>query len=239
MSLFLGWLPYILISLLLLLSRVEFFHLTPLLKSWKLAWNNILGTSVSSAITPLYNPGIIPFILIALLIPFLHGLDTKEAMRACKETFLMIQPAAIALVFALGMVYIMTYSGRHSGSDSMLLEMAKASAALFGGIWYLMAPLVGILGSFISGSATVSNIMFGAFQYRTATEVGIPITAVLALQGFGAAAGNMICIHNIVAVLTTVGLIGKEGLVIWRNLGISIIYGLLGGIVVWLFVGLF
>jgi lactate permease len=239
LSLFMGWLPYLLISLILLAGRLELFHLTPILKSWTLAWKNILGTSISSGITPLYNPGIIPFILIALLIPFLHGLNKEEAVKAWKETFQMIQPAAVALVFALGMVYIMMYSGSDSQSDSMLLVMAKAAADLSGRVWYLMAPLVGILGSFISGSCTVSDIMFGGFQYRTAIEVGLPIIPVLALQAVGGAAGNLICIHNIVAVLTTVGLIGKEGLVIRKNLGIAICYGLLAGAAAWLIVRLF
>ena len=45
------------------------------------------------------------------------------------------------------------------------------------------------------------------------------------------AAGNMICIHNVVAVLTTVGLVGKEGLLIRQNLPVCLLYGLVSGIV--------
>jgi len=146
----------------------------------------------------------------------------------------MIIPAAIALVFALGMVYVMMNSAEVSSGDSMLIVLARAAAAISGRIWYLMAPMVGILGAFVSGSATVSNIMFGPFQYGIAQSASLPVTPVLSLQTIGSAAGNMICIHNVVAVLTTVGLVGKEGLLIRQNLPVCVLYGLTSGIVAWI-----
>jgi len=236
---FKAWLPYILIGLILLAGRLEVIGLTPILKSWNLTWNNIFGTSISRGITPLYNPGIIPFIVIALLLPLLHGLDGKIAVEAWKDTFKMIKPASIALLFALGMVYVMVNSGGATGIDSMILVIAKVTAQETGGIWYLVAPFVGMLGAFIAGSNTVSNIMFGPFQLSTATEAGIPVIPILALQTVGGAAANMIGIHSVVAALTTVGLIGKEGLVIRKNIFISILYGLLVGMVAWIMVTLF
>lgn len=234
-----AWTPYIVIGLLLLVSRVEVFGLTPILKSWSIGWSDILGTSFSRSITPLYNPGIFPFILVALFIPWLHNLNWKAASRAWVDVAHMIVPASIALVFALGLVYIMMNTGGPSGRDSMLIVLAKTAAAYTGSIWYVVAPFVGILGAFVSGSATVSNIMFGPFQYGTAIAASLPVTPTLALQGVGGAVGNMICIHNVVAVLTTVGLIGKEGLVIRKNIPICIIYGLLTGILGWIFTVLF
>ena len=235
-STFKAWLPYILIGLILLIGRLEVFNLTPLLKAWSIGWYNIFGTSIGKGITPLYNPGIFPFIFIALIIPALHGLKGGKASEAWKDTFKMIKPAAIALFFALGMVYIMMNSGVPTGTDSMLIVMAKAAAGIAGKVWYLVAPLVGILGAFISGSNTTSDIMFGPFQYGTAMEAGIPVTPTLALQAIGGAAGNMICIHNVVAALTTVGLTGKEGLVIKKNLVVSLLYGLIAGFLAWMIV---
>ncbi|MFW6409432.1 MAG: L-lactate permease [Halanaerobiales bacterium] len=238
-STFKAWLPYVLIGLILLIGRLEVFNLTPILQSWEVGWENILGTNIGEVITPLYNPGVFPFIFVALLIPSLHGLDWDKTGEAWKETLQIIKPAAIALFFALGMVYIMMNSGAAAGQDSMLIVMAKAAARLTGQVWYLMAPFVGILGAFISGSNTTSDIMFGAFQHGTAVEAGIPVTPILALQALGGAAGNMICIHNVVAALTTVGLVGKEGLVIKRNLLVSLLYGLIAGVLAWLIVSLF
>ena len=235
----LAWLPYILIGALLLIGRIQFFGLTSYFKFWTVGWNKILDTSFSRSITPLYNPGIFPFLLVALLIPLMHKLNWKAASRAWVEVLRMIVPASIALVFALGMVYIMMNTGEATGRDSMLIVLAKAAAVYSGSIWYLVAPFVGILGAFVSGSATVSNIMFGPFQYGTALAAKLHVTTVLSLQSIGGAAGNMICIHNVVAVLTTVGLIGKEGLVIKRNLPVCVLYGFLGGVFGWLLTVLF
>jgi len=226
-----AWAPYILIGILLLLGRLKWLGITPILKAWNIEWLNILGTTISRGITPLYNPGVIPFMLVALIIPFMHGLDRKEAVKAWTDTLKQIKPAAIALFFALGMTYIMMNSGTAAGKDSMLIVIAKTAAAIVGSGWYLVAPLVGILGAFISGSNTVSDIMFGALHFNAAKEVGIPVIATVALQTVGGAAGNMICVHNVVAVLTTVGLVGHEGKVIRNNLKICIVYGLLAGVI--------
>jgi lactate permease len=233
MSAWKAWLPYLIIGLVLLVTRLEAFQLTPALQSVRLSWENILGTSVSRGIAPLYNPGILPFLLMALIVPFLHGLKWRPVFEVVRGTFRMIVPAAIALLFALGMVFIMMNSGEAAGQDSMLIVMARAAAELTGKIWYLVAPVVGVLGTFISGSNTVSNIMFGAFQLNTAYEVGLPAVSILALQAVGGAAGNMICIHNVVAVLTTVGLLGQEGTVIRKNLPIAFLYALLAGALAW------
>jgi lactate permease len=233
-STFKAWLPYALIGLILLVGRLEVFNLTPILKSWSIGWNNILATTIGKSITPFYNPGVFPFIFVALLIPFLHGMKKGKAKEAWKETFSMIKPAAIALFFALGMVYIMMNSGLPTSTDSMLIVMAKFAASTVGSVWYLMAPLVGILGAFISGSNTTSDIMFGPFQYGTAMAAGMPVTPTLALQALGGAAGNMICIHNVVAAATTVGLVGKEGLIIRKNLPVALLYGLISGALAWI-----
>jgi lactate permease len=239
MSAFRAWVPYILIGILLLIGRIPELGLISVLKSLSVGWENILGTNISRSIVPFYNPGIFPFLLIALLIPFIHKLNWRSASRAWGEVTHMIFPAAVALVFALGLVYIMVNTGGATGGDSMLIVLAKAAALYTGAFWYIVAPFVGMLGAFVSGSATVSNIMFGPFQYGTAQTAGLPITPTLALQVIGSAAGNMICIHNVVAVLTTVGLAGKEGIVIRRNLPVCIFYGLLGGIVTWLIIVVF
>lgn len=233
-----AWLPYLIIGLLLLIGRLEFLQITPLLQSWSVTWENILGTAISQRITPLYNPGIIPFLLVALLIPTLQNLSWASAGKEFKATFKIIQPAAVALLFAVGMVYVMMNSGNTDQDGSMLLVMARASARLAGQTWYLVAPLVGVLGTFISGSSTVSDIMFGTFQYTTAAEVGMSRTIALALQAVGGAAGNMICIHNVVAALTVVGLIGQEGVVIRKNFWISIGYALLAGLFAWILASL-
>jgi lactate permease len=227
-----AWLPYVLVGLILLIGRLPGLGLSPVLKQLSIDWNDILGTTLSQGIVPLYNPGLLPFALIALMIPFLHGLNFREAGKAVKETFSTIGPAAVALCFAVGMVYVMVNSGSTLQTDSMLIVLAKAAANAGADAWYLLAPVVGILGTFVSGSNAVSDIMFGIFQYNTALNADLPPVQVLALQAVGGAAGNMICIHNVVAASATVGLIGQEGYIIRKNALISLAYALLAGLIV-------
>jgi lactate permease len=230
----LAWCPYLIVGLLLLVTRIEVFQVSGMLRAWSIGWNNILETGIGRTVSPLYNPGVIPFILVSVLIPLLHGMNRSGVLKAWKETAYMIGSASVALVSALIMVYIMMNSGGAEGRGSMLIVVAEAAADFAGKSWYLFAPLVGVLGTFISGSNTVSNIMFGVLQYDTAIQSGLPPLPVLALQAVGGAAGNMICVHNVVAVLTTVGLVGKEGLVVRKNMLISLSYALFAGILIWM-----
>ena len=225
-----AWLPYILVGILLLMTRLPMTGVGPALKSWTVGWERILDTDAGKIITPLYNPGILPFLFVAILIPYFHRLRFSEAREAFGEAFKLMAPASAALIFTLAMVYIMMNSGEAAGRDSMLIVLARAAAAGAGDFWLLAAPFVGALGTFISGSNTVSNIMFGPLQFDTAMAADTPLIPTLALQAVGGAAGNMICIHNVVAVLTTVGLVGREGLIIRKNIKVCLAYCILAGI---------
>ncbi|MFO7610240.1 MAG: L-lactate permease, partial [Candidatus Krumholzibacteriia bacterium] len=233
-----AWSPYLAIGVLLLAGRIPQLGISPLLRSVEIGWTDILGTTIGDTIEPLYNPGVVPFLLVAAFIPLLHGLDRRQAWRTVGETLRLMGSATIALVFTLGMVYIMMNTGGASGRGSMLIVLAQAAAATAGDVWLAVAPQVGILGTFISGSNTVSNLMFGPFQFDTAQQAGAPLIATLALQAVGGAAGNMICIHNVVAVLTTVGLLGREGIVIRQNLPVALAYGVLASLAAWLLLSL-
>jgi lactate permease len=235
----LAWLPYIIVGLLLFVTRLEQINISRRLQQWDLGWDNILGTGINAGFSPLYNPGLIPFIFIALFIPMMHGMKWKGVADAFKNTSSMVASATVALVSALLMVYIMMNSGITDGRDSMLLIVARTASDMAGANWFFLAPLVGALGTFISGSSTVSNIMFGVLQHDTAVQSGLPVQPILALQAVGGAAGNMICVHNVVAVLTTVGLLGKEGMVIRKNALIGLGYAFFAGILMWAAVTLF
>ena len=98
-----------------------------------------------------------------------------------------------------------------------------------GATWPMFASFVGALGAFITGSNTVSDLLFAEFQYATATQLAIPRQIIVSLQAVGGAMGNMVCIHNIVAASATVGLAGLEGMLIRRNALPMLLYGLVAG----------
>lgn len=105
----------------------------------------------------------------------------------------------------------------NGSADSMISALAGSVASISGKGYPFFAMLTGMLGSFISGSATVSNILFSSFQYEVAELIGVSQVLIMSLQCIGAAAGNMICINNIVAVSATVGCFGAGGKIIRIN----------------------
>ena len=104
-------------------------------------------------------------------------------------------------------------------------------ANTFGSAWLLFAPFLGALGSFFSGSATISNLTFGAIQTEVASRTDFPLTLVLALQSVGAALGNMVCINNIVAVASVLGLHNAEGQILRKTVLPMLVYAVLAGVV--------
>ena len=93
----------------------------------------------------------------------------------------------------------------------MPVASAELFAGTFGNVFPLISATIGALGAFIAGSNTVSNMMFSQFQYEAAISLRISPSIIIAAQAVGAAAGNMIAIHNVVAASATVGLLGMEG----------------------------
>ncbi|MCB1126936.1 MAG: L-lactate permease, partial [Verrucomicrobiae bacterium] len=142
------------------------------------------------------------------------------------------------LVFTVPMVRVYINSGQNpAGLPGMPIAMADWVAAHVGQVYPLFAPAVGALGAFIAGSNTVSILMFSLFQFGVAERLTLAPTLIVALQAVGAAAGNMIAIHNVVAASATVGLLGREGLVLRKTVLPTLYYvlwvGLLGWTAVW------
>lgn len=123
--------------------------------------------------------------LVALLIIPLHKMKAEQVKAAWKETGQMVGGAAIALMFGIAMVQLFRNSGaqfNHSGMDSMLIVMANGMADLFGKAYIVVSPLIGVIGAFISGSATVSNTLFSTLQFAAAIRLGLPAMLIVAMQ---------------------------------------------------------
>ncbi|MCD7886191.1 MAG: L-lactate permease [Clostridiales bacterium] len=223
-----AWLPYLVIAVLLLLTRIPAFGLKALLNEFSIHWENILGIEgLDYDFAPAYNPGLIPFMLVSLGTMFFkrkhlpeHGV--KLIFKATGKQLLTI---ALALVSGVAMVQIMINSGvNHSGLDGMLTIISSFLVDSVGKYFPVISPLLGVLGAFVSGSCTVSGVLFGPLQYQTAEMLGLSTASIIGLQMSGGAIGNMICINNVVAVASTTNAIGKEGEIIRINLLPCLIY---------------
>lgn len=215
----LAWTPYVLVAVILVASRVS-ADLKALLLSLSIGLQNILGeTGVSASIEPLYLPGGI-LLFVCLLTLFLHRMKLSQFSEAAGSAGKTLIGAGFVLVFTIPMVRILINSGVN-GADlaSMPVAMASFAAETFGFIYPFFAPTIGGLGAFIAGSNTVSNMMLSQFQFEVANALSVSGATMVSLQAIGAAAGNMIAIHNVVAASATVGLLGQEG----RTLRLTII----------------
>lgn len=232
-----AWAPYILVGLVLVATRINILPfkswMTHAAATWK--WENIFGTSITASVQPLYLPGTV-FIIVSLLTFFIHRMDFSAYKRAWGNSAKNIVPASVALIFAVPMVQVfINSSGGSMGYNQMPIVLAEAVAQISGSAWPLFAPFIGALGAFVAGSNTVSNLMFSLFQFGVGERIGVDPTWVVALQAVGGAAGNMICVHNVVAASAVVGLTGKEGAVIRQTILPTIYYALLSGSVGYMF----
>ena len=237
MNLVLAWTPYILLAVFLVLTRLRGLPFGDWLRLVVIRWENIFGTGITAASTPLYLPAAM-LILTVIATYFLHRMDRGEMRAAVRESSAIILGAGFVLIFTIPMVRIYLNSGVNmSGFQSMPIAMAEWVSVNVGAVWPFFAGVIGGLGAFIAGSNTVSNLMFSLFQHGVAEELMIAGSLIVALQAVGAAAGNMICIHNVVAASATVGLLGMEGLTIRRTIIPTLYYlvmiGLIGLIVIY------
>jgi lactate permease len=238
MSQFKAWLPYMLIGLLLVVTRIPELGLKDFLSAQKLEFNTILGfESVTASIAYLYLPGTIPFMLVAILTIFIHGMSGEKASAAWSQSIATMKNPTIALFAAVALVSIFRGSGitdaalNPNAYPSMPLAMANAVAGVAGNAWPFFASFVGGLGSFITGSNTVSDLLFAEFQWGVATQLDLPRQIIIAAQATGGAMGNMVCIHNIVAACAVVGLSGMEGQILKKTIWPFMLYGAVVGIV--------
>ncbi|WP_341304742.1 L-lactate permease [Pseudomonas sp. TMP25] len=231
MSALRAWLPYVLVGVLLVISRI-FPEVSAALKAVMLNFPDLLGEAgVSANFQPLYLPG---GILVAVVIAtfFLHGMKLRELGCAVKESSSVLLSAGFVLLFTVPMVRILINSGVNAAElSSMPILMARWVADSVGGIYPLLAPSVGALGAFIAGSNTVSNMMFSQFQFGVANSLGISSALMVAVQAIGAAAGNMVAIHNVVAASATVGLLGREGSILRKTIWPTLYYVLFTGLI--------
>lgn len=227
MSLIKAWIPYILIAIILVITRIPQLGIKTLLTSgapFVIKVDNILGfENLDWNFKWAYLPGTF-FIIVAFVTNGIHKMNGDMIKRSWKDTFKQISGAAIALLFGLALVEVMKF--KNAQNISMLDEMVNALAMVGKSLYVLIAPFIGVLGAFVSGSATVSMNLFTNLQFNTATVLDIPAVFIISMQCVGAAVGNMVCINNAVAASATIGVVGREGKLIKKNAIPMVIYTL-------------
>ena len=183
----------------------------------------IFGTDRIWEFQTLYVPALIPFFIISVISFAIYRLSKPAMRQIAAESYDRMQKPILALLGALVMVKLMMLGG----DQSSVMLIGSSFAAAIGEGWQFFASYLGALGSFFSGSATISNLTFGGIQNAIADNLGLNRTIILSAQSVGAAMGNMVSINNIVAVCSILGLINKEGAVLKKTVLPTLLYGLI------------
>lgn len=249
-----AWMPYVLCGIILVITRVPAFGIKPLINDpmFSLGFTNILGEEgVNSSIAILNLPGTIPFILVAVFTIFYHGMrkddeiGTNKVQTAWSTAIKKMKAPTIAMLASVALVSIFKGSSASevvigdSANISMPMAMAQLMASAFAPVWPGLISFIGGLGAFITGSNTVSDMLFANFQWDAATALNYGPNqhfVAVAAQGVGGAMGNMICIHNIVSACAVLGLIGREGQILRKTWIPFVLYGLFAGLMVFILV---
>jgi lactate permease len=202
------------------LGKLGVFSLSP---SLVFQLRGILGEDLHWSHALLFVPSILPFFVAAVVALMLYRCPWSVFQNVAGETFTRLRNPVIALFGALIFVQLLKIDGERASTKIL----GDALATGTGGLWIYVAGFLGALGSFFSGSATISNLTFGPIQLRIAQDLGVSPTTMLAVQSVGAALGNMVAIHNIVAVCAVLGLKDQEGAILKKTFLPTLAYGII------------
>lgn len=177
------------------------------------------------------NAGLMLF-LGSLIGGLVQGLSFKTLMQILGTTVINLRKTVITILSLVSIASVMSYAG-------MILVIATALAAATGSYYPLFAPLIGAIGTFVTGSDTSSNILFAKLQSNVATQIGyVDHNWLVAANTAGATGGKIISPQSIAIATASCGLEGQDGKILASALPYAIGYIVLAGIMVYFSVGI-
>jgi lactate permease len=149
-----------------------------------------------------------------ITMPFLR-VGPGRALAIYGQTLNQLKWATLTVLAVLGLAYVMNLSGQTVTIGSWI--------AGAGGILGLFSPIIGWLGTAVTGSDTSSNSLFGVLQQHAAKGAGLNPTLLAAANSSGGVLGKMVSPQNLAIGAAAVGLGGKEGELFRRVLGWSLL----------------
>lgn len=218
----LAWLPYILILVLILMSRLPILNFLNFNFKYQI-YSGPGGKPMSFSLAS--NPGIL-ILLAAILGGVIQKVYLKDMMGIAGKTFKQISKTIITVLSIVSLAKVMGFSG-------MISSIAQAFSSLTGPFFPLISPLLGALGTFITGSDTSSNVLFGELQKQTAIQIGSNYNWITAANASGATAGKMISPQSIAIATSATGLSGFEGKILARTIKYSLAFVIFMGVLVY------
>jgi lactate permease len=199
-----AWSPYILLFILVLLSS----RLVPPVHLFLERFSSSLVLYSGPGGKPLTIPWLTtPGTLVlagAILGGFWQGAGPSAMLRIYGSTLRRLAATGITIVSIVSMAKVLSYSG-------MMRQLAGDLSLLAGSAYPALAPFLGALGSFITGSDTSANILFGSLQKQAALLLCLDPIWIAAANASGACIGKLISPQNLALAAVAAGLSGQEG----------------------------
>lgn len=231
MSVALAWTPYLIVALVLIVTRWPGLGIAEWMRDRSLRVERILGEDLSYSLAYLYLPGLIPFLPVAVLTTLLHRMDRVSITEAWRSSARQVLLPAVTLIIAVSMTQVMIQSATNpSALPGMIEAVSRIVADGAGAMLPAVSPWIGALGAFMTGSNTSSNILFSVLQHDAAADVGVSRTLIVALQNVGGGIGNMTAVLNVAAISGVIAISGAEGAILRKALVPTVVLALFVGL---------
>lgn len=220
---FLAWIPFILIFIFIIFTSSLFKPISEALSNIQTSFQIYTGAGAKPySFLWIANPGTL--IIIATSIGgLIQGVSIKEIVNVFVKTIKQMSRSTITIISILALAKVMGYSG-------MVKSIAVVLVSGTGKFYPLIAPLIGALGTFVTGSDTSANVLFGGLQVEMAKSLGLNPYWLAAANTGGATAGKMISPQSIAVATAATGIAGKEGKILNSTLKFCIVYVVVLGV---------
>ena len=223
----LAWLPYILLCILILLASPLCKSINSFLAGFSSNIQIYNGEgAVPTSFTWINTPG-----MIIIISTFIAGLIQKVKVSKMIDVFIktlkQLSKSFVTIMSIVAISKVMSYSG-------MTSSISFGLCAITGKMYPIIAPLLGAIGTFVTGSDTSANILFGGLQVEAAKSLSIDPYWIAAANTAGATAGKMISPQSIAIATSATGLIGSEGKIFGSTLKFCLGYVVILGVLVYI-----
>ena len=186
----------------------------------------------------LSNPGLMIF-LGAVIGGLIQGMSFGKLMKLLAKTTISLQKTVVTIRCLVAMAMIMEYTG-------MTSDIAKGLVLLTGSAFPFFAPLIGSIGTFVTGSATNANILFGKLQAIAAHDLGLvnqgtffgvsgsETNWLAAANCAGSEGGKLLSPQSIAIATAACDMEGQDGDIMRKTMPFAIFWILMNGLMVFL-----
>ena len=221
---FLALFPYLLVIVIFSVAK-----LVPALNNWlastdvKIPWpglqGNILNAAGEVSTSTVYNfqwlssPGTL-LLISGIIVAIVYKMAAKDAVDVFIVNVVKMKFSILTVGSVLALAYVMNLSGQTITIGTWI--------AGTGAFFAFLSPILGWLGTAVTGSDTSANALFATLQQTAAHEAGLNPLLLVGANSSGGVLGKMVSPQNLTIAATAVGLLGKESSILRRVIGWSL-----------------